>query len=222
VTYFDLLEELNDYQEEEFASFQRKLIFTNAKILGVRTPVLRKIGKKYAKDVETLMTFPDEYYEVTFIKLCAVSLLPYEEFLNYVEVCVSLMDNWSTCDTFKPKCLKTRKEDFLPVLEKIFAKGGEYFERYALVTLLSFYVEEQYIPLIEEYIKRADKEKYYVHMAVAWLVAEILVKYPKQGKEILLSGYLEKKTHNKSIQKARESYRVTKEEKEYLNSLKIK
>jgi 3-methyladenine DNA glycosylase AlkD len=222
MNYFDLLEELNGYQEENFASFQRKLIFTKAKILGVRTPVLRKIGKKYAKDVETLMTFPDEYYEVTFIKLCAVSLLPYEEFLNYVEACVGLMDNWSTCDTFKPKCLKNRKEDFLPVLEKIFAKGGEYFERYALVTLLSFYVEEQYIPLIDQYIKRANKEKYYVHMAVAWLVAEILVKYPNQGKEILLSGCLEKKTHNKAIQKARESYRVTKEEKEYLNSLKIK
>lgn len=222
MNYFDLLDELNSDQEENFASFQRKLIFTKAKILGVRTPVLRKIGKKYAKDVETLMTFPDEYYEVTFIKLFAVSLLPYEEFLNYVEACVGLMDNWSTCDTFKPKCLKNRKEDFLPVLEKIFAKGGEYFERYALVTLLSFYVEEQYIPLIDQYIKRANKEKYYVHMAVAWLVAEILVKYPNQGKEILLSGCLEKKTHNKAIQKARESYRVTKEEKEYLNSLKIK
>ena len=222
MTYAEFLEELQEHAEEDFATFQKRLIFTQAKILGVRTPTLRKLAKKYAKNVDELMNFPDEYYEVTFVKLCAVSLLKYEEFLLYIDRSVALIDNWATCDTFKPKCLIKRKDEFLPYIEKFFSQGGEFYERYALVTLLFYYIEEKYLPMIADYISRADTGKYYVHMATAWLVAEILVKFPEKGKEILKSGVLPPKTHNKAIQKAKESFRVKEEEKEYLNSLKIK
>lgn len=222
MSYEELLQELNFYAEEPFANFQRRLIFTESKILGVRTPTLRKISKKYVKEIERLMTFPDEYYEVTFIKLCAVSLLKYEELLKYVGVCVPLIDNWATCDTFKPKCLSKRKKEYLPYLQTFFDHGGEFFERYVLVTLLSFYMDQEYLPIIRSYIERSDTSKYYVHMAVAWLVAEILTKYENVGIEILNSGVLDTKTHNKAIQKARESFRINKENKERLNALKRK
>ena len=84
------------------------------------------------------------------------------------------------------------------------------------------YIEEKYIPVIEEYLKRSDTEKYYVHMAAAWLAAEVLVKNYEAGLKILNAGILSAKTHNKAIQKAKESYRITKEQKGYLESLKIK
>ena len=132
------------------------------------------------------------------------------------------MDNWALSDCFKPKCLKKYRDDFLPELEKLFSDGKEFYQRYVLVVLLSEYVEQKYLPLIENYLKRADTQPYYVHMAAAWLTAEVLIKEYNYGVEILKKGLLERKTHNKAIQKAIESYRLTQEQKEFLRSLKIK
>lgn len=222
MTYSEFIEKITPFAEEEFASFQRKLIFTDRKILGIRTPTMRKLAKECMDNLEDLFSFPDEYYETVFITLTAVSLLPYEKFLLCVERAVSLIDNWALCDSFKAKCIKGRKEDFLSVLDRLFKKGGEYFERYVLVVLLAEYVERKYLPIIKEYIQKADTQRYYVHMAVSWLLAEILVKEYQYGVDVLLEGFLPIKTHNKAIQKAMESYRLTNEQKEYLRSLKIK
>ena len=221
MTYSGFIEKLKGFAEEDFANFQRKLIFTERKILGVRTPILRKIAKEFSQDIQTLLAFPNEYYETVFIKLTAVSLLPYGEFLLYLEECVSLIDNWALCDSFKAKCIKKQKPEFLVVLEKIFLHGGEYFQRYVFVVLLSEYVQKEYLDTIKQYIERADFEKYYVHMAVAWLTAEILIKQYDYGVKLLKEDILPQKTHNKAIQKAIESYRIHNEQKEYLRSLKI-
>lgn len=219
--YSQFIEVLKGHAEEGFAAFQRKLIFTKRKILGVRTPTMRKIAKEFSGDIKALFSYPNEYYETVFIKLTAVSLLPYNEFLTYLDECVSLMDNWALCDSFKAKCIKKHKEDFLVVLEKLFHHGGEYFERYVLVVLLAEYVEKKYLDVIKAYIQRADTEIYYVHMAVAWLTAEILIKEYADGVNLLKEGILPPKTHNKAIQKAIESYRLSNEQKEFLRSLKI-
>ena len=221
MTYSQFIEKLRGFAEENFAAFQRKLIFTKRKILGVRTPIMRNIAKEFTGDIKTLFSYPNEYYETVFIKLTAASLLPYNSFLNYIEECVLLMDNWALCDSFKAKCIKKHKEDFLTVLEKLFLHGGEYFERYVLVVLLAEYVENKYLDVIKAYIQRANTKIYYVHMAVAWLTAEILIKEYAYGVELLKEGVLPPKTHNKAIQKAIESYRLTEKQKEYLRSLKI-
>lgn len=221
MTYSQFIEKLKGYAEEDFAAFQRKLIFTKRKILGVRTPIMRNIAKEFTGDIKTLFSYPNEYYETVFIKLTAASLLPYNSFLNYLEECVLLMDNWALCDSFKAKSIKKHKEDFLAVLEKLFIHGGEYFERYVLVVLLAEYVENKYLDVIKAYIQRANTKIYYVHMAVAWLTAEILIKEYAYGVELLKEGVLPPKTHNKAIQKAIESYRLSNEQKEYLRSLKI-
>ena len=88
--------------------------------------------------------------------------------------------------------------------------------------LLNYYVEDEYADILKMYVQRADMQKYYVHMAVAWLVAEICVKLPNLGEEILKDKLLPTKTRNKAIQKARESFRVNKVYKERLNTLKMK
>ena len=222
MTYSEFIEVLVAYREQEFAAFQCKLIPTKQMILGVRTPTLRKLAKQYADNFTEIVNFPDEYYEVTFIKLTMVSAMPYEQFLRYVEKCVAWIDNWATCDSFKAKCLSKHKEEFLPFIEKIFNNGGEFYQRYALVVLLSEYVEEKYFPILKKYLENANTAFYYVHMSAAWLTAEMLIKLYDKGVEILQSGILDITTHNKSIQKAIESYRLTKEQKEYLRSLKIK
>ena len=76
MTYQEFIEKLTPYAEEEFARFQEKLIFTDRKILGIRTPILRKLAKEFAENIEDLLSFPDEYYETVFITLTVVSALP--------------------------------------------------------------------------------------------------------------------------------------------------
>jgi 3-methyladenine DNA glycosylase AlkD len=222
MTYLQFLTELKDYAEEEFAAFQRKLIPTKQKILGVRTPAMRQIAKKYKDCLSEIFAFPDEYYEVTFIKLSIVAMLSFHEFLAYLEQCVQRIDNWATCDSFKAKCIYKHKEEFLDIIAKIFEKNGEFAQRYVLVTLLYTYVEDKYLPILQSYLQRADTTKYYVHMAAAWLLAEVLIQYYDIGVLWLKEGWIDIKTHNKAIQKARESYRLHKEQKEELSSLKIK
>ena len=220
--YSDFLNKLQAVAETDFATFQKRLIFTNRQILGVRTPTLRKIAKACVSELDDLLAFPDEYYETVFIKLTAVSLLPYEKFVENLPRCIDLIDNWALCDSFKAKCIRKHKDEFLSVLEKIFLQKTEFSQRYVLVVLLSEYVEEKYRETLKRYIFSADTQPYYVHMAVAWLTAEILVKDYGFGLELLHAGKLPAKTHNKAIQKAIESYRLTEKQKEYLRSLKIK
>ena len=220
--YSEFIEILTAYSEPKYAEFHSGLTPTRYKILGVRVPILRKLAKQYQKHFEDLLSFPNEYYEVVFIKLTIISLLPYEVFVQYVFKAVDWIDNWALCDSFKAKCIRDHKEEFLPILEDIFNVGEEFYQRYVLVILLAEYMDEKYLPIMEEYICRADTSPYYVHMAVAWLTAEILVKYYEYGIMILDKRILKPNTHNKAIQKAIESYRLNENQKEYLRSLKIK
>lgn len=220
--YSQFLDELNTYAEKPFALFQQKLIFTKQTILGVRTPVLRALAKKYAAYIQEFLSFPDEYYEVTFIKLTMISRLPYHLFVEYLPTCVNWIDNWATCDSFRAKCIIKHKDEFLPVLQSIFEKGTEFTQRYVLVSLLAYYVNEPYLATVYEYLRAADCSKFYVHMACAWLTAEVVVKAFDFGIRILQDKLLPIRTHNKAIQKAVESYRLTQEQKERLRSLKIK
>lgn len=222
MTYLGFIEELKGLAEQDFAVFQRGLIFTKYEILGVRTPILRKLAKKYDKDFEIIFSFPDKYYETVFIKLAIAANLPYKQFLKYLDGCLALIENWALCDTFKGKYIRENKENFLSVLGKIFQTQKEFHQRYVLVVLLAEYLQQEYLGVIRSYICRADAKRYYIYMAVAWLVAEILVKAYDFGVELLKEGVLDKKTQNKAIQKALESYRLTKVQKEYLRSLKIK
>lgn len=219
--YQELLKELNTYAEQSYAAFHTRLLGEgDFRVLGVRVPTLRKIAKNYITYFDEVKNFPDEYYEVKFIKLAVASCLPYERFVCEVDFCVSLIDNWALCDCFSAKCIAKNRDDFLRYVDKFMSDGREFYQRYALTTLLSFYVEEQYLDLIFNYVERADTSLYYVHMAAAWLLAEVLVKFYDQGVEFLKNTSIDKKTVNKAIVKACESYRITDEKKKYLKGLK--
>ena len=129
--YSDFLNNLKSYAETDFAEFQRRLIPTQREILGVRTPTLRRFAKEYQGDLNELFSYPDEYYETVFIKLTVVSRLPYAQFLVYLEKCVALIDNWALCDSFKCKAITKHRQEFLPILDKLFLDGREFYQRYA-------------------------------------------------------------------------------------------
>ena len=232
--YEELLTELKSLAEPEYAAFHKRLLKNDKiNVLGVRVPTLRKIAKRYKNLVPTLLSFNDDYYEVTFIKLQAAALLPYNFFINYVDKCVSLIDNWATCDCFAPKCIAQHKDEFLPYLCVYRDSDKEFTQRISLTTYLHFYVEDKYLQFIYDAVQEnVDLDLYYVHMAAAWLIAEVVVKYYDEGAAFLKCNaecydkegkgheFFEIKTHNKAIQKACESYRLTKEQKDFLRGLK--
>lgn len=219
--YQQLLDKLNAERDEEYAKFHSKLLNDEkVHVIGVRMPVLRKIAKQYEGRFEELKALPDDYYEVTFIKLTVASLLPYDKFTAVVGDCVKLIDNWACCDCFKAKCIKKNRQDFIKYIKLFLSENKEFYQRYALTSLLNFYVEEEYLDLIFQSAGAANTDFYYVHMAVAWLIAEVLVKHYQAGVEFLKRGTLDKRTHNKAITKATESYRLSEENKKYLKSLK--
>ena len=221
--YQQLLSELEANADSKYRDFNRRLLKNDKlKVIGIKVPDLRKISKRFSSDdIENILYFPDEYYEVTFIKLTAVSRLEYGEFLKYIDKCVSLIDNWAVCDCFVPKCIEKHKDEFLPYIDKYLNTDGEFYQRFALTTLLQFYLEEKYLDYIFSAVVKAYTEKYYyVHMAAAWLIAEVLVKYYGRGVEFLYSASLNVKTHNKAIQKANESFRLSQERKNFLKEIK--
>ncbi|MGN0806179.1 MAG: DNA alkylation repair protein [Candidatus Coproplasma sp.] len=219
--YEELLAELKGVSDSGYAAFQSRLLNNpDICVLGVRTPVLRSLAKKYSPHFNELFTLPDEYYEVTFLKLITASHLPYDEFIKVVDGCVEIIDNWATCDCFKADCIKRHKAEFLPFVKAYLGVNREFYQRYALVTLLHFYVEEEYLNLIFESVEGADTNYYYVHMAAAWLIAEVLIKHYDKGVEYLKADRLDKKTHNKAIAKACESFRLTQEQKRELKGLR--
>ena len=219
--YQQLLTELESCADEGYKAFHKKLLKNdNVKLMGVRIPVMRKIAKKYKDNVDELLAFPDEFYEVTFIKLTAVSMLKYEKFILYIDRCVALIDNWATCDCFAPKCIKSHRNEFMPYIRKYADQNGEFYQRFALTTVLHYYVEDKYAETIFALSERSVTNLYYVHMAVAWLIAEAFVKIYDKAKSFLLENTLDKKTHNKAIQKACESFRLSNDQKNYLKGIK--
>lgn len=219
--YQKLLDELNDSADENYRVFHKRLLKNeDINVLGVRVPKLRKIAKSYINCADELLSFPDEYYEVTFIKLTAVSYLEYGEFIKYADKCVSLINNWATCDCFCPKCIEKHRDEFIPYIKKYSSQNKEFYQRFALTTLLHFYAEDRYADLIFELAEKSDTNLYYVHMAAAWLIAEMLVKDYDEARNFLERKTLDKKTHNKAIQKACESFRLSDERKNYLKGIK--
>lgn len=220
--YQQLLATLEENADIKYRDFHKRLLKNDkVNVIGVRIPILRKIAKQFKDDVDNLLSFPDEYYEVTFIKLTAVSNLKYEEFINYIDLCVPLIDNWAACDCFTPKCVEKHKKDFLPYIKKYLSFDGEFYQRFALTTLLHFYVEEDFTDEIFNAVKKADTEKYYyVYMAAAWLIAEVLVKNFEKGAAFLKTNAVDIKTHNKAVQKANESFRLSEEQKNFLKEIR--
>ena len=229
ITYYALLDELKALSEEKFAAFQSKL-FNDDKltVLGVRTPALRKRAKKYKAEYSSLSAFPNEYYEVVFLKLSVAAFMPYEQFITVCDGCVRLLTDWALCDCFSPACIKTHREEFVPYIKRYLAAGegyfndGEFARRFALTALLSFYVEEEYLSFIFDSITNCRPDKYYVMMGAAWLLAEVLIKHYEAGLGYLRSTMCDITVKNKAISKACDSFRVSDERKAELKTLRSK
>lgn len=221
-------QELLAMQDIGYQDFQSRLMPTVEKerIIGVRTPQLRRFAKAFGKTADAeafLQRLPHRYYEEDNLHAFLIEdIKDYDRCVMYLDAFLPYVDNWATCDMMRPKVLKKDLPRLLSKIKEWIASEHTYTIRYGIGLLMQFYLEEAFSPEYPELVAAVHSEEYYVNMMIAWYFATALAK---QYESIL--PYLEKAklpvwVHNKTIQKAIESYRITKEQKAYLRSLKVK
>ena len=220
--------ELFYMQDKEYRDFQVKLIPGSSidKMIGVRTPELRKYAKKIVKEnnyESFLNSLPHEYFDENQLHAFILSeLKDYEECMTAIKVFLPYVDNWATCDQMSPKVFKKHKEELLKEI-KVWIKSKEtYTIRFGIGMLMQYFLDEDFKKEYLDLVSKTKSKEYYVNMMIAWFFATALSKQYKETIPYIENNVLEKWTHNKTIQKAIESYRITEEQKEYLRSLKIK
>ena len=219
-------EKLLSFADLKYKDFHSALMPTIEKdtIIGVRVPVLRKfskeINKSPYKDV-FLETLPHKYYEENNLHAFLIEQIKdYHEVIDAINKFLPYVDNWATCDMMSPKILKKHKEELLNEIDKWLKSGETYTIRFAIKCLMQHYLDEEFK---EEYFQRVidvKSDEYYVNMMRAWYFATALSKQYDCAGEVLEEKRLDKWTHNKTIQKATESYCVTSENKGYIKKLK--
>lgn len=219
---------LFENHDENYKKFHSALIpnIDKSKIIGVRVPVMRKIAKDFFKQncySDFLSELPHKYYEENCIHAFLI-----EQTKNF-DLCIKLLDdflpfvdNWATCDFITPKVFKKNTD---ALLDKIFIwlqSNNVYTIRFAIRMIMNFYLEENFKENYLETVSKINSDEYYVIMMQAWFFATALAKQYNSAVRYLEKDLLPKKVHIKTIQKAVESLRITKEQKDYLRTLRQK
>ncbi|MCM1541360.1 MAG: DNA alkylation repair protein [Blautia sp.] len=219
---------LFEIRDEEYKAFHAKLIPTvpEEAIIGVRTPVLRKYAREMAKDPrigEFLGAVPHQYYDENNLHGFLIEQdKDYEKCLAAVESFLPYIDNWATCDMLAPKVFGRHTGELLEPVRRWIASEETYTVRFAMNMLMRFYLDEKFRQEYLEMVSAVKSEEYYVNMMIAWYFATALAKQYDAALPYLEQRKLSPWTHNKTIQKACESYRITAEQKAYLRGLKEK
>lgn len=219
--------ELWEMQDTGYKDFHAKLIPTVSPeaIIGVRTPQVRKYAKQLVKDPQIsdfLEQLPHKYYDENNVHAFVVEQIKdYGECLAQTERFLPYIDNWATCDMMAPKVFARHKEELLGPVRRWIASSETYTIRYGVGMLMRFYLDEDFRPEYLRWVAEISSEEYYVNMMRAWYFATALAKQYEAVIPYLEEKRLDGWTHNKAIQKACESYRMTAEQKKYLRSLKV-
>ena len=222
-----LQKQLFELQDLKYKDFHSKLLpgIDKEKIIGIRTPQLRKFAKEFAKTKEAdlfLQDLPHTYYEENNLHMMLVSWMKdYGACLKEVRRFLPYIDNWATCDLPLPKCFEKHKTELLPEIQSWIMDTHTYTIRYGIGVLMRLYLDEAFSPEFPELVVQVRSEEYYVNMMIAWYMSTALAK---QWETII--PYIEQKklpewVHRKTIQKAVESYRITPEQKAYLKTFRL-
>lgn len=221
-------EDLFAMQDLEYRDFHAKLIpnINKDTIIGVRTPHLRAYAKKrlQAQDYEAFLhELPHTYYEENNLHGMLIEKgIDFEKVVSELNGFLPYIDNWATCDMISPKVFKKHLPELLPQIDVWMASEHPYTIRFGIEMLMKFYLDEAFDTKYLEKVATVQSEAYYVRMMIAWYFATALAKQYKDTILILEEKRLDVWTHNKTIQKAIESYRIMPEQKDYLRSLRRK
>ena len=218
----DVRKELLMLADTQYRDFHKKLIpnVPEARILGVRIPQLRKLGKKLDKD-----DFAWDYYEEVMLHgfYIGYKKLDFEARLTLLNEFIPRIDNWTVCDCAiaSMKFIEKSRKAFLFYLQTYMRSQKEYELRFAVVVLMDYYLTDEYIDMSLAYLQDLQSDFYYVNMAVAWALSVAFVRYRDRVLPILESRLLSREVQNMTIGKIRDSLRVDKETKQYVKSLRI-
>ena len=220
-------ERLFALQDQAYQSFQSKLIPTVSPetVIGVRTPLLRKLAKELSGTPQAedfLRSLPHAYYEENNLHAFLVERIrDYDAALAETERFLPYIDNWATCDCFCPKVFAKHKDALIVPIRRWLDSDRLYTVRYAIGMLMRHYLDEAFRPEFLAWVAGVQSEEYYINMMRAWYFATALAKQPDSAFVWLTERRLDVWTHNKTIQKAVESYRISAEMKQQLRGLRI-
>lgn len=215
-------------QDLDYRTFHCKLMPTvdPERVIGVRTPQIRQLAKQLSGTPEGeafLQALPHRYYEENNLHGALLSLgKSYSWVLEGVNVFLPYVDNWATCDLLSPKVFRKHLPELREEIPRWLADPHPYTVRFGLRMLLSFYWGSNFQREYLDWAAALQREEYYVKMMVAWYFATALAKEYAVTLPYLQAHRLDPWTHNKAIQKAVESTRVSPEHKAYLRTLKVK
>ena len=213
-------------QDTKYRDFQAPLFpnINKEKMIGVRTPELKKLAKElYGKELanEFIETLPHQYFDENQLHAFIISLIKdYQTCLKEVEKFLPFIDNWGTCDQLSPKVFAKHKDELIVAIKKWLKSKHTYTVRFAIGLLLGLYLDDSFKEEYMELISNIKSEEYYINMMIAWFFATALAKQYKTAIKYIEEKKLSFWVHNKTIQKAVESYRINDEQKVYLKSLK--
>ena len=217
-------------QDKTYKDFHSKLMPTinPDSIIGIRVPVLRDYAKKLFKEnsIESLNSFlknlPHEFYEENNIHAFIIEKINnFDECIFYLEDFLPYIDNWATCDMLNPKIFKNNCEKLLEKIYQWINSDSVYTVRFAIGMLMRYFLDEKFETKYLDLVASINSEEYYINMMRAWFFATALAKQYEQTFPYIKNYSLDKWTHNKTIQKANESFRITKEQKEELKKYRV-
>lgn len=224
----EIRNELFKMQYTAYRDFNSKLIpaVDKESMIGVRTPELRKYAKQLAKreDIEEFLhSLPHKYFDENQLHAFIVSeIKDFKSCVDKVNGFLPYIDNWATCDQLSPKVFKKHHKELIAYIKEWLESDKVYTLRFGIGMLMEHFLDEDFDIMYPETVLNIRSDEYYVNMMIAWYFATALAKRYESILPFIEKRSLDIWTHNKAIQKAVESYRISKERKTYLKELKVK
>ena len=223
----EIVDLLFSKQDIKYRDFQAPLFPTidKERMIGVRTPELKALAKELFGKEEAnkfIETLPHYYFDENQLHSFIISRIKdYSNCLKEVDRFLPYIDNWGTCDTLDPKVFGKHKDELILEIKRWLKSNHVYTKRFAIGMLLGYYLDESFKEEYLEWVSSIRSEEYYVNMMIAWYFATALAKQYSSAIKYIEDKKLSPWVHNKTIQKAVESYRINDEQKVYLKSLKV-
>ena len=221
-------DKLFEYQDLGYREFNSKLIpnIDKETMIGVRIPDIRKIEKSLSieEKEQFLMDLPHKYFEENMLHGIIISnMKEYDKVIINLEKFLPYVDNWAVCDSISPKILKKNREKVITNVLSWIKSNHTYVCRFGIGMIMQLYLEDEYFKKSYlDIIAEIKTEDYYINMMRAWTFQVALVKKWKEAIKYIEKGLLDEFTHNKTISKSCDSYKIEKEKKEYLKTLRRK
>ena len=224
----NIQETLLSMADSDYKKFQSKLIPNIApdEIIGVRMPQLKTFAKNLhnTNDADSFLSnLPHRYYDENNLHAFLIAKIKdFNKCIEQIELFLPFVDNWATCDSLRPVCFKNNTGKLLTHIYRWINSEHTYTVRFGIEMLMLYYLDDNFDEKYLQTVAKVKSDEYYINMMICWYFATALAKQYKSALPYLENNILPIQLHNKTIQKAVESYRITPEQKAYLKSLRRK